>query len=198
MEKISAKDIAELRAETGLPMMECKKALVEAGGDKENAIKLLQKRGLDRAASKAGRETKSGLIEAYSHESRIGVLVEVLCETDFVARNEEFKKLAHDIALQIAAMNPVYVDPESIPAEVLESKKSDLAAEVKAEGKPAQLVDQIVEGKLARYYSEVCLLNQPFIKDQDKIVGNMINEMIAKIGEKIRVSRFIRYELGSF
>jgi elongation factor Ts len=197
MTQITAKEIAELRAKTGMGMMECKRALEEAGGDETKALEVLRKKGADKAAKKsAERETKVGLIEAYSHDGRIGVLVEVLAETDFVIRNEEFKNLAHDLALQIAAMAPKYVGPDAIPDEVKNEEKGVYLEQVKAEGKPENIVEKIVEGKMQKFYSEVCLLNQPFIKDQDLTVADVINEKIAKIGEKITVSRFTRIELG--
>ncbi|MEK9155778.1 MAG: translation elongation factor Ts [Patescibacteria group bacterium] len=195
---ISAKDVMALREKTGLSMMECKKALMEAGGDEEKGMAILKKRGLDKAAKKAERITGSGLIEAYSHDGRIGVLLEVLCETDFVARNEEFKQLAHDLALQVAAMNPLYTSPSHIPQEIVEERKREFAEEARTQGKPEAVVTKIVEGKLDRYCAEVCLLNQPFIKDQDKTAGDIVRSMIAKLGENITVSRFVRYVLGSY
>ncbi len=199
MTQISAKEIAELRAKTGMPMMECKKALVEADGDEGKALEILKKRGADKAAQKSVERTvKSGLVETYSHDGKIGVLVELGSETDFVARNEEFKKLAHDIALQVAAMNPLFVAPENIPAEILEKEKADYMAEAKEQGKPEKIAQKIADGKLEKYYSEVCLTKQPFIKDQDKTIEDLINELVAKIGEKIVVSRFARFELGIF
>ncbi len=196
MAAISAKDIMSFREETGLPMMECKKALEEAGGDRAKALEILRKRGMDKAAKKADRSTNSGVVEAYSHEGRIGVLVEVLCETDFVARNEEFKQLAHDLALQVAAMSPKYVSPDSVPAEVVEEQRNRASEQARSEGKPEAVIEKIANGKLEKYYSEVCLLNQAFIKDQDKTVGELVNEKVAKIGERIQVARFVRFELG--
>ncbi|OQA04631.1 MAG: Elongation factor Ts [bacterium ADurb.Bin400] len=151
---------------------------------------------MDKAAKKADRSTNSGVVEAYSHEGRIGVLVEVLCETDFVARNEEFKQLAHDLALQVAAMSPKYVSPDSVPAEVVEEQRNRASEQARSEGKPEAVIEKIANGKLEKYYSEVCLLNQAFIKDQDKTVGELVNEKVAKIGERIQVARFVRFELG--
>lgn len=196
---ITAKEIAELRAKTGMPMMECKKALLEADGDEAKALEILKKRGADKAAQKSTERTvKSGLVETYSHDGKIGVLVELGSETDFVARNEEFKKLAHDIALQVAAMNPLFVAPENIPADIVDKEKADYLEEAKSQGKPEEIANKIAEGKLEKYYSEVCLLKQSFIKDQDKTIEDLINELVAKIGEKIVVSRFARFELGVF
>lgn len=196
---ITAKEIAELRAKTGMGMMECKKALLESDGDEQKALEILKKRGADKAAQKSAERTvKSGLVETYSHDGKIGVLVELGSETDFVARNEEFKKLAHDIALQVAAMNPTFIAPENIPADIIEKEKADYLAEAKNEGKPEEIAQKIADGKLEKYYSEVCLTKQPFIKDQDKTIEDLINELVAKIGEKIVISRFARFELGVF
>jgi elongation factor Ts len=197
MPNITAKEIADLRNKTGLPMMEVKSALVEAGGDEEKAIDILRKRGLGKAAKKAERETKSGLIECYSHDGKIGVLVEVLTETDFVARNEEFKTFVHDVALHVAAMNPKYVSSDMIPEAEANHERELLVEQVKGEGKPEEIAKKIVEGKMQKYFSDVCLLDQLFIKDQDKTIGTLRNELISKIGENIVISRFVRYELGN-
>lgn len=197
MSNITAKEIAALRNKTGLPMMEVKIALVEAGGDENIAIDILRKKGLSKAAKKAERVTKSGLIECYSHDGKIGVIVEVLSETDFVARNEEFKSFVHDVALHVAAMNPKYLSSEMIPEDEASKEKELLIEQVKAEGKPEEIAKKIVEGKMQKYFAEVCLLNQPFIKDQDKTIGTMLNDLISKIGENIVISRFVRYELGN-
>lgn len=197
MPNITAKEIADLRNKTGLPMMEVKSALIEAEGDEDRAIDILQKRGLGKAAKKAERETKSGLIECYSHDGKIGVLVEVLAETDFVARNEEFKIFVHDIALHVAAMNPKYVSSDMISEAEANHERELLVEQVKGEGKPEEIAKKIVEGKMQKYFSEVCLLDQPFIKDQDKTIGTLRNELISKIGENIVISRFVRYELGN-
>ena len=195
--EIKASEIASLRNKTGLPMMECKAALVEAGGDEAKALEVLKKKGLAKAAKKSERETKSGLIETYLHDGKIGVLLEVLTETDFVAKNEDFKKFVHDVALHVAAMNPAYIAKENVPADVLEKEKADLVEQVKATGKPEEIAEKIVEGKLGKFFEEVCLLEQPFIKDPDKRVGDLLTELIAKIGENIVVSRFCRFELGA-
>ena len=194
--EIKASQIAELRGKTGLPMMECKKALVEAQGDEAKAIELLKKRGAIKAASKSERSTKSGLIESYIHNGQMGVLLEVLTETDFVAKNEEFKEFVHDVALHIAASNPKYVKKEEIPAQELEKEKADLIEQVKSEGKSEEIAKKIVEGRLGKFYSEICLLDQPFVKDQDVTIGDLLTEKIAKIGENIIISRFVRFELG--
>lgn len=194
---ITAKDIAELRARTGSGMMDCKKALEEANGDAEKAIEVLRKKGMAKAAKKADREAKEGIIESYVHSNgKIGVLVEVLSETDFVAKNDEFKEFAHDVALHIAAMNPKYLKPENAdPAEVAKEKAIYLD-EVKASGKPADIAEKIVEGKIRKFTEESALLCQPFVKDPSKTIEELLNEKIAKIGEKLEIKRFIRFEIG--
>ncbi len=193
--EISAQMVKELRDRTGAGFKECKDALVDAGGDMEQAIRLLQERGIAKAAKKAGRVAKDGLIHAYIHGGgRIGVLVEVNCETDFVARTDEFQELVHNIALQIAATNPQYIRPEDVPAEVVEEQKEIFRKQV--EGKPPHVVEKIVEGKLKKYFEEVCLLEQPYIRDPEIKVGDLITQAIARIGENIVVRRFCRYELG--
>lgn len=194
---ISANLVKELRERTGAGMMDCKKALVEANGDLEKAIEILREKGLAAAAKRSGRTTAEGLVEAYIHgEGRIGVLLEINCETDFVAKTEEFKELAKDIAMQIAAAKPLYVSRNDIPEEEIEKEKSILKAQALNEGKPENIVEKMVEGRIEKYYKEVCLLEQPFIKDPDKSVEQLITEKIAKIGENISVRRFVRYELG--
>jgi len=194
---IDANLVKTLREMTGAGMLECKKALEETNGNLEEAVELLRKKGIAKAAKKAGRETKEGLIHSYIHAGgRIGVLLEINCETDFVARNELFKELANEIALQIAAMRPQYVKREDIPREVIE-KEGEIAREAAmAEGKPAHIAEKIAEGKLEKFFKEVCLLEQPYIKDEKKTVEDLIKEYIAKIGENIQVRRFCRYELG--
>jgi len=196
MTNISAKVVADLRNRTGLPMMEVKKALVEASGDENKAIEILKNKGLSKADSKSGRETKSGLIDCYLHDGRIGVMVEVAAETDFVAKNEDFKTFVHDLTLHIASAKPEFVSKDDISTEDLGNIKTEYVEQVKKEGKPENMVEKIVEGKLNKYYSEVCLLNQPFFKDEDKKVEEVLTELIAKIGENIRIVRFTRYELG--
>lgn len=194
---VDAKLVKTLREMTGAGMLECKAALEEANGDLEAAVEILRKKGIAKAAKKAGRETKEGIIHSYIHAGgRIGVLLELNCETDFVARNDLFKELANEIALQIAAMRPQYVKREDIPREVVE-KEGEIAREAAmAEGKPAHIAEKIAEGKLEKFYKEVCLYEQPYIKDDKKTIEEVIKEYIAKIGENIQVRRFCRFELG--
>lgn len=197
MAGISASLVKELRQRTGAGMMDCKEALEETGGDLERAIERLREKGLAKAAKKAGRATAEGLIESYIHAGgRIGVLIEVNCETDFVARTPEFKELCRDLAMQVAASKPEYVRREDVPAEVLEKERAILRAQALNEGKPEHLVDKIVAGRLEKFYEERCLLEQPFIKDLDRSVKDLLAEKIATIGENIVVRRFVRFELG--
>lgn len=194
---ISASLVKELRERTGAGMMDCKKALSETGGDIEKAVIYLREKGLAAAAKKAGRIAAEGVVESYIHGGgKIGVLVEVNCETDFVAKTEEFKALARDIALQVAAAKPEFVRREEVPLEVVEKEKDILRAQALNEGKPAKIVDKMVEGRIEKYYKEVCLLEQPFIKDANITVQQLLTEKIAKIGENINIRRFTRYELG--
>ena len=189
--------IKQLRDETGSAPTQIKKALEESNGDTEKARELLRIWGKNVSIKKVSRETKSGLIEAYVHDGKIGVLVEVLTETDFVARNSDFKEFVHSLGLQIAATNPKYISKDNIPAEVLEKEKDDLIDQIKDSGKPEEIVKKIVEGKIGSYYAEVCLLEQPYIKDQDKTINDLLTDLVSKVGEKIVISRFVRYELGS-
>ena len=177
--------------------MECKKALTEANGDEGKAIEILKKKGEKVAESKIlSRETKSGLIDAYVHgNAKVGVLLELDCETDFVARNEEFKELSHLLCLQIAAMAPKYVSVDQVPQEMIEEDRRIFREQFASTNKPAQMIEQIVEGKIKKQNEEVCLLTQPFIKDQDKRVADVINQAIAKLGEKITVKHFVRYAI---
>ncbi|MDI3257255.1 MAG: translation elongation factor Ts [Kyrpidia sp.] len=194
---ISAAQVKELRERTGAGMMDCKKALTDAGGDMDKAIQLLRERGLAAAAKKAGRIATEGLVEAYIHGGgRIGVLVEVNCETDFVAKTEEFRELVRDIAMQVAASRPEYLSREEVPAAVLEKEKDILRAQAQSEGKPAHIIDRMVEGRIEKFFKEVCLLEQPFIKNPDITIEQLVKEKIAKIGENISVRRFARFELG--
>ncbi len=194
---IDSKTVAELRAATGAGIVDCKKALDEAGGDMQKAAEALRKKGIAKAGSKGERVTKEGLVDSYIHGAgRVGVLVEVLCETDFVARTEQFKEFVHEVALQVSATSPLYVSPEQIPAEVLEKEKELAMAEFVGSSKPKEIVEKIAAGKLEKYYSEVCLLNQAYIKDEDKTVGELCKEMIAKTGENIQIKRFSRFALG--
>jgi len=195
--EISAELLKELRERTGISIMECKKALEESGGDIEKAIELLRKKGYARAKEKMDRETGEGLIYAYIHlDGKIGVLVEVNCETDFVARNEEFRELAKNIAMQIAAANPRYISTEDVPAEEVEKEKSIIREQLKDSKKPAEIIEKIIQGKLSKFFEEVCLLEQPFIRDDKIKVREFIASHIAKFGENIRVRRFARFELG--
>ncbi|PIZ71631.1 MAG: elongation factor Ts [Candidatus Portnoybacteria bacterium CG_4_10_14_0_2_um_filter_39_11] len=194
---INAIDVQKLRQKTGSSMMECKKALTEANGDEGKAIEILKKKGEKVAESKIlSRETKSGLIDAYVHgNAKVGVLLELDCETDFVARNEEFKELSHLLCLQIAAMAPKYVGVDQVPQEMIEEDRRIFREQFASTNKPAQMIEQIVEGKIKKQNEEVCLLTQPFIKDQDKRVADVINQAIAKLGEKITVKHFVRYAI---
>ena len=193
---ITANDVKELRERTGAGMMDCKRALTEADGNMDKAIEILREKGLAAAAKKSGRIAAEGLVASYIHMGgRIGVLVEVNCETDFVAKTDNFKDLVHDVAMQIAATNPQYVSKEEVPADVIEKEKEILRAQALNEGKPEKIVDRMVEGRIEKYYKEVCLLEQPFVKDSDKTVKGMIMEAIASIGENISVRRFVRYEM---
>lgn len=194
---ISAGMVKELRERTGIGMMECKKALEESGGDIEKAITLLRKKGHARAQKKMARQAKEGAIGSYIHlNGKIGVLVEVNCESDFVARNEEFQGLIKNIALHIAAANPQYVSSEDVPPEVLEEEKEIIREQFKDSGKPAEIVEKIVQGKLSKFYQETCLLDQPYIKDDKMAVKELVTALIAKVGENIVISRFARFELG--
>jgi elongation factor Ts len=195
--EISVEQVKELRERTGIGMMECKKALEESGGEPEKAIEILRKKGYARAKDKSHRETSEGMVGSYIHmNGKIGVLVEVNCESDFVARNEEFKELVKNIAMHIAAARPKYIAPGDVPADELEKEKDYIREQFKDSKKPPQIVEKIVEGKLAKFYEEVCLLEQPFIKDDKKRVKDLLTEFISKFKENTRVSRFARFELG--
>ncbi len=194
---VSTELIKELRERTGVGIMDCKKALIECNGDIEKAIEYLRKKGIATAQKRGARETKEGQIHAYIHPGgKIGVLVEVNCETDFTARTEDFKNFVKDIAMQIAAQNPIAVKREDIPPEVVEKEKEIYASQAREEGKPEKVIERIVEGKLKRFFSEACLLEQPFIKNPDITVQDLLNELIAKTGENIVIRRFVRYQLG--
>ncbi|MHB8917317.1 MAG: translation elongation factor Ts [Desulfocucumaceae bacterium] len=197
MAEISAALVKELRERTGAGMMDCKKALAEVNGDMEKAIDYLREKGLSAAAKKSGRITAEGLVDSYIHGGgRIGVLVEVNCETDFVAKTDQFKALARDIAMQVAASKPEYVRREEVAPELIEKEKEILAAQAANEGKPEKIIQRMVEGRIEKFYKEVCLMEQPFIKNPDVSVGQYITENISKIGENISVRRFTRFELG--
>lgn len=194
---VTAEMVKELRERTGAGMMECKKVLTEANGDMEKAGELLRERGLAAAAKKAGRIAAEGLVDSYIHgDGRIGVLVEVNSETDFVAKNEDFQRFVKDIAMQIAAANPQYVKREEVPAAVIEKEKEILKAQALNEGKPTNVVEKMVEGRIEKFYKEVCLLDQPFVKDTDKSIQQLLNEKISTIGENITIRRFTRFERG--
>jgi|UniRef100_UPI0040496FDF elongation factor Ts len=193
---ISAEAVRDLRERTGAGMMDCKRALEECGGDVEKAVLALREAGLAAAAKKAGRDAREGLVSSYIHTGgRVGVLLEVNCETDFVARNEQFQKLVKDIAMQIAGLHPLYVSQDQIPAAALEAKRAALLEDEALAKKPEAIRAQIVEGQLRKWFEEVCLLDQPF-RDGEETVGQLITNAIATIGENIRVRRFVRYALG--
>ncbi len=195
---IDSSTIMKLREITGAGIVEVKKALEAAGGDIAAATEALRKKGVIKAVEKGVRETREGRVHAYIHSNgKVGAMVEVLCETDFVARNEVFVELCHDLAMQIAAANPLYISQPDVPPEVIEKEKEVYAAEVAGAGKPQEIVNKIVEGKLAKYYGDVCLLNQTFIKDEDITVEDRVKHAVAKLGENIRVRRFVRYGLDS-
>ena len=194
---ISAEQFKELRELTGAGMMECKKVLEEVEGNKEKAIELLRERGVVKAAKKAGRIAAEGLVESYIHgDGRIGVLVEVNIETDFAAKNPEFREFVKDIAMQIAATKPEYVRREDVPAEVIEKEKEVMKAQAMNEGKPEAVAEKIVAGKIDKFFADVCLLEQDFIKDPDKTVQQVLTEKISNIGENITIRRFVRFERG--
>lgn len=197
MSTITAGMVKELRERTGAGMLDCKKALEEKNGDMEQAIEYLREKGIASAAKKAGRIAAEGVVESYIHGGgRIGVLVEVNCETDFVAKTPEFRELVKDIAMQIAASRPEYVSKEDVPESELEKEKHILKAQALNEGKPEKVVEKMVQGRIEKYYKEVCLLEQPFIRDPEITVNQLIINKISKIGENIKVRRFARFELG--
>ena len=195
--EITAKMVSELRARTSAGIMDCKKALTETNGDLDAAIQLLREKGLKASELKGGRTTSEGLIASYIHPgSRIGVLVEVNCETDFVARTEQFQQLTKEIAMQVAAAKPKYISEEDVPASVLESEKEILRTQTLDEGKPEHIVDKIVDGRMSKFFAEACLLEQPYIREMDKTVKQLIQDAIAQLGENIVVKRFSLYVLG--
>lgn len=194
---ITTKDIQELRAKTGAGVVDCKTALTETNGNMEKAIEYLREKGKAAASRKADRIAAEGLVDSYIHfGGRIGVLVEVNCETDFVARGDEYKELVHNIAIHIAASNPLYVTSDEVPASALEKEKEIFKAQAMNEGKPAQVAEKIVEGRIKKFYKEVCLLDQDYVKDPSKTIRDLISEATGKIGEKISIRRFVRYEVG--
>lgn len=196
MAKISAAMVKELRERTQAGMLDCKKALKEVDGDMDKAVEFLRKKGLSKAAKKAGRIATEGAIVSYIHGGRVGVLLEVNCETDFVAKNEGFQEFCHDVALQIAAMSPQSVDREGMDAAAVEREREILREKALNDGKPEKIVDRIVDGQINKFYSENVLLEQKFVKDDKKTVEDIQKELIATLGENIRVRRFVRYELG--
>jgi len=193
---ISAQDVKKLRDMTGASMMQCKKALEESGGDFEEAKKIMQKSGSKIAEKKGDRATAEGVIGSYIHtDGKSGVLVEIDCETDFVARGNEFKDFAHDIAMHILAMNPVYVSMDDVDAAIVEAKKQEISESVKDENKPADIKEKMIEGRLKKYFEEVCLMTQPFIKEPEITVGELLTQKIAKFGENVKIKRFVKLEI---
>jgi len=197
MANVTADMVKELRARTSAGMMDCKKALQECGGNMDAAIQWLRQKGLAMAAKRAGRSTSEGVIQSYIHTgNKLGVMVEVDCETDFVAKTERFIEFARDIAIHIAATNPVCIRREDLPREVLEKERKLYETQAKEQGKPEKIIDKIVQGRLEKFYKEVCLLEQPFVKDPDKSIQDLLNELIASIGENISIRRFVRFQVG--
>ncbi|HUM13676.1 MAG TPA: translation elongation factor Ts [Myxococcaceae bacterium] len=196
MAKVTAEMVKELREKTGAGMMDCKKALEESEGDFARAEEWLRKKGITGAAKKSGRIAAEGLVGAYVHNGKVGVLVEVNCETDFVARGEEFQKLVREIALQIAGANPLYVRREDVPAEVLEKEKEIERVKLREQKKPEAVIEKILTGKIEKYYELNCLMDQPYVKDDKKRIHEVVTEAIAKIGENISIRRFTRYQVG--
>ena len=194
--EVTASMVKELRETTGAGMMDCKKALVETNGNIQEAVKYLREKGIAGAAKKMDRIASEGIIASYIHGGRIGVIVEINSETDFVAKNLEFQEFGKDVAMQVAAANPLYLRKEDVPQEAIEKEKEILRNQALNEGKPAQIVDKMVEGRIAKYYKEVCLLEQSFIKDPDKTIDQLLKEKIAKIGENLSIRRFSRFEVG--
>lgn len=193
---ITAAMVKELRQTTGAGMMDCKKALQDTDGNMEKAVEVLREKGLAKAAKKSGRIAAEGLVESYIHGGRIGVLVEVNSETDFVAKNDEFKQFVKDVAMQVAASNPQYIRREEICQEAINKEKEILRHQALNEGKPEKIVDKMVEGRIEKYYKEVCLLEQPFIRDPEISIQDLLNQKIAKIGENLSIRRFARFEVG--
>jgi elongation factor Ts len=195
---ITSNQVKELREKTGAGMMDCKRALEETGGDSEKALVILREKGLAAAAKREGRQASEGIAEAYIHPGgKIGVLVEVNCETDFVARTEDFQRLAREIAMQIAAANPSYVERSQVPEEVVEQEKEIYRQKAVNDGRPAAAIDKIVAGQVEKFYESICLLDQPYVRDPKKKVQDLLNEATAKIGERLVVRRFVRYRVGT-
>jgi elongation factor Ts len=197
MATISAATVKQLREKTGAGIMDCKEALSECNGDISKAVDFLRKKGLATAAKRAGRATTEGIIESYIHmDSKLGVLVEINCETDFVAKNDDFKEFAKNIAMHITATNPVSIRPEDVPKEIIDKEKEIYRAQVLDMGKPDQIADKIVDGKMKKYFSENCLMNQAYVRDPNITIEDLLNEMVAKIGENITIKRFARFKIG--
>jgi len=195
--EIASETVKDLREKTGCGMMDCKKALAETNGDFEKAIDLLRKKGIAAASRRADRTASEGLIESYIHlGNKIGVLLEVNCETDFVSRSDDFKSFVKDLCMQIAAANPLYLKREDVPDAAIEHEKEIISTQAKNEGKPPAAIEKIINGRIEKYYSEVCLIDQPFIRDQKKTIKDLLGELTAKIGENVVVRRFTRYQLG--
>lgn len=198
MAEINAKMVSDLRARTGAGMMECKKALVEANGDEEQAIEILRKKGVATAAKKAGRTASQGLVSAYIHSNnKVGVLIEVACESDFVAKNADFQAFVKDLCMHIAATSPICISREQVPAELVEKEREIAAAQLANDKKPENIKAKIIEGKLEKFYQGVCLLEQPFVKDDAHTVQEVLTQKIATIGEKLEIKRFTRYQIGA-
>ena len=193
---VTAEQVKELRDMTGAGIMDCKKVLVEVDGDIKKAVETLRERGIAKAAKKAGRIASEGLVEAYIHNGKYGAMVEVNSETDFVSKNEEFRTFVRDVAMHIAASNPLYVSREEVPESVINSEKEIIKAQAMNEGKPEAIAEKMVEGRINKYLAEICLLDQPFVKDPDKTIGQLLTEKIATIGENIVIRRFVRFERG--
>ena len=197
MATISAAIVKQLREQTGAGIMDCKEALSECSGDVSKAVDFLRKKGLATAAKRAGRATTEGIIESYIHmDSKLGVLVEINCETDFVAKNDDFKEFSKNIAMHITATNPVSIRPEDVPKETIDKEKEIYREQVLEMGKPEKIVDKIVEGKLKKYFKENCLMNQAYVRDPDITIEDLLNEIVAKIGENIAIKRFARFKIG--
>ena len=196
MSKISIDTIKRLRALTGVGITDAKQALVESQGDFDKALEAMRIKGLAKVDKRSERDARSGIVDSYVHSDRIGVLVEVNCETDFVARNQQFREFVHNVALHIADSSPLYISAEDIPAEVLKREKELIIEELKSSGRPKEVMEKIAEGKIAKYYDQVCLLNQPFIKEPEKTVGDLLKEVMAKMGENMVIRRFERMALG--
>ena len=194
---VNAENVKALREKTGAGFMDCKNALSEAGGDMEKAIDLLRKKGIDVAMSREGKAAEEGVISSYVHAgNQIGVLVDLRCETDFVARTDEFREFGRDIAMQVAAMHPRWVSPEDVPEEALEREREVLTQQALEEGKPEHIVEKMVDGRMEKFYADACLMKQPFIRDDSLTIEDKLNELIAQTGERVLIKRFVRYQVG--